>query len=86
MATYEQVHAGDHVLGRHRDLWGVEAIEHVPRLAVTLVKPGHRVTGYPPSGTPVTIVHASDVGAEAAAWQVLAAALGPVEIIREMWK
>jgi len=86
VATYEEVHAGDHVLGHDRDLWGVEAIVHTPRLAVTLVKPGHRVTGYPPPGTQVTIVHRSDVGPEAAAWQVLAAALGPVEVIGEMWK
>ena len=84
--TYEEVHAGDHVLGHDGDLWGVEAIEHVPRLAVTLVKPGHRVTGYPPAGTPVTIVSRSDVGPEAAAWQVLAASGLPVEIIGEMWK
>lgn len=85
MATYEEVHTGDHVLGHDGDLWGVAAIEHVPRIAVTLVKPGHRVTGYPPAGTPVTIVARSDIAAEAAAWQVLAAAFGPIEIVSESW-
>ena len=85
MASYDEVHAGDHVLGYDGDLWGVEAIEHSPRLAVTLVKPGHSVTGYPPAGTQVTIVHRSDVSPEGAAWQVLAAAFGPVEVVGEKW-
>jgi hypothetical protein len=73
------------VLGHDGDLWGVEAIEHVPRLAVTLVKIGHRVTGYPPAGTPVTIVYRSDVTAEHAAAEVLLAAGLGVELISERW-
>lgn len=85
MATYEQVHAGDHVLGHDGDLWGVAAIEHVPRLAVTLVKPGHRVTGYPPAGTAVTIVTRSDIAAEATAADVLIAAGLTIEIVAETW-
>lgn len=86
MATYDEVHAGDHVLGHDGDLWGVEVIEHGPRLAVTLIKPGHRVTGYPPAGTQVTIVHRSDVSAEGAAWGVFAAAGFGVEVLGERWE
>jgi len=84
--TYEEVHAGDHVLGHDGDLWGVEAIEHVPRLAVTLVKPGHKVTGYPPAGTPVTIVHRSDIAAELAAAQVLIDGGFNIEIVAERYQ
>jgi hypothetical protein len=83
--TYEEVHAGDHVLGHDGDIWGVAEIEHVPRIAVTLVKPGCRVTGYPPAGTPVTIVARSDVTAEHAAAGVLIAAGFNIDIISEQW-
>jgi hypothetical protein len=84
MAGYEQVHAGDIVLGHDRELWGVESIDHVPQLAVTLVRHGVRVTGYPPPGTQITVVEAVDTSAEAAACDVLlAAGLGPVEILGE---
>ncbi len=83
MATYEQVHAGDTVLGHDGELWGVEGIDHVPQLAVTLVKHGRRITGYPPPGTGVTVVTSADVGAEAAAAQVFIDAGLGVEIVSE---
>lgn len=87
MATYEQVHAGDIVLGHDGELWGVEAIEHTPRIAVTLVKGSLRVTGYPPAGTPITVVQPADVSAEhRAAEHLLAAGLGPLGIISERWE
>lgn len=79
MDTYEVVHAGDLVLGHDREVWGVLAIAHAPRLAVTLVKDEGRtrVTGYPPPGTEVTIVQRADVSAEeAAASLFIAAGLG----------
>ena len=83
MATYEQVHAGDIVLGHDGELWGVAAIDHAPQLAVTLVKHGHRVVGYPPPGTGVTVVTPVDVAAEARAAQVFIDAGLGVEIISE---
>lgn len=87
MPTFEQVHAGDIVLGHDNDLWGVAAIDHVPQLSVTLVKAGTRIIGYPPPGTPVTVAMPADVTAEARAAQVLMdAGLGPIEIISERWE
>jgi len=83
--TYEQVHAGDHVLGYDQDVWGVAAVVHSPRLAVTLVKPGHRVVGYPPPGTPVTILHHADVTAEEQAAGTLIVAGLDIEILSEEW-
>lgn len=83
MATYEQVHAGDIVLGHDGELWGVEAIDHAPQLAVTLVKHGQRVVGYPPAGTAVTVVTPADLSAEARAAQVFIDAGTDVEIVHE---
>ena len=83
MATYEQVHAGDIVLGHDGELWGVEAISHAPQLAVTLVRHGRRVTGYPAAGTGVTVVTPADVSAEGRAAQALIDAGLGVEILYE---
>jgi hypothetical protein len=71
------------VLGHDGDLWGVEVIEHEPVLAVTLVKHGHRITGYPPAGTAVTVVTPADVTAEQRAVQVFIDAGFKVELISE---
>lgn len=85
MATYEQVHAGDHVLGYDGDVWGVA--EKIPEpLCVTLVKPGARLVGHPPAGTEVTVLHAQDMSAEAAAWSILAAAGLASQVIGERWQ
>lgn len=85
MATYEQVHAGDTVLGHDNDVWGVEAVDHGPPLAVTLVKHNRtvRVVGYPPPGTPVTIITRADLAAEERAAQNFIDAGFNVEIISE---
>lgn len=83
MPTFEQVHAGDIVLGHDGELWGVEAIDHAPRLAVTLVRHGQRVTGYPPAGTPITVVTPADLSAEFWAAQVFIDAGFDIEIISE---
>jgi hypothetical protein len=86
MPGYEQVHTGDIVLGHDQQEWGVAEIQHAPHLAVTLVRYGARITGYPPAGTPVTVITPAAMDAEAAAWQVLTdAGLGPVEILGERW-
>ena len=85
MTTYEEVHTGAVVLGHDGDLWGVEHIEREPALAVTLVKHGQRVTGYPPAGTPITVVEPADVTAEARAAQTLIDAGFDVGIVREHW-
>jgi hypothetical protein len=83
MSTFEQVHAGDTVLGHDGEVWGVKAIDHVPYLAVTLIKYGQQVTGYPPAGTPVTVVAPADLSAEFWAAQVLIDAGFDVELIAE---
>jgi hypothetical protein len=83
VATYEQAHAGDIVLGHDGELWGVLAIDRVPQLAVTLVKGVQRVVGYPPQGTPVTVVIPADVAAEARAAQVFMDAGFTIEIVHE---
>lgn len=89
MTTYEGVHAGDVVLGHDGELWGVEQITHAPQLAVTLVKGGgeHRITGYPPAGTEVTVFQRADVSSELLAAQALIdAGLGPLELLSERWE
>lgn len=85
MATYEQVHAGDTLLGYDGNVWGVAAIGHGPPLVVVLVKDAGmtRVVGRPPAGTPVTVIQPADVAAEARAWQVFEAAGLSAEIVGE---
>jgi hypothetical protein len=84
--TYETVHAGDIVLGHDGQLWGVEAIEHEPVLAVTLVQNGSRVVGRPPAGTPVTVVTRADTSAEQRAVNALLGQGLSVELISERWE
>jgi hypothetical protein len=87
VATYEQVHAGDVVIGHDNQLWGVESIGTVPdtgQRQVTLVRHGAQVTGYPPAGTEVTVAQPADVSREVMAAQLLInAGLGPLEILWE---
>lgn len=86
MTTFEDLHAGDHVLGHDNDTWGVAAITRSPRLVVALVKPGSRLVGYPPPGTPVTVLHRADIRVEEmAAGVLIAGGLGEIEIISEEW-
>ncbi len=84
MSTYEEVHAGDVVLGHDGNAWGVEKIQHVPALAVTLIRYGDRVTGYPSAGTPVEIIQSPDMSGEARAYDALVAAFGDVSLIGEV--
>ena len=84
MTTYEQVHAGDVVLGGDGNAWGVAMIQHRPSLAVTLVRHGARVTGHPPDGTEVTVIEPTDVRALGWAFGVLAEAFGDIELIGEV--
>lgn len=83
--TYEGLHAGDVVLGEDGGAWGVAMIVHVPQLAVTLVRDGVTVTGYPPLGTPVTVVQRTDLSAEYAPAAAFLAAFGAVEVLGEVW-
>lgn len=88
MATYEDVHAGDVVLGHDGEVWGVEYIARVPSLVVVLIREGgaYRVTGRPPAGTEVTILQHADVSGEASAAQVFIDAGLDVELISEGWE
>lgn len=85
MTTYEDVHTGDHVLGHDGAVWGVQEIAHAPALRVVLVRPGHRVQGWPPAGTSVTIVERADTSAEMSAFAALAAAGLAPELLGEVW-
>jgi hypothetical protein len=85
MSGYEQVHAGDIVLGHDGELWGVAGIDREPQLTVTLVRHGRRIVGYPPPGTPVTVVNPAGTEAEAAVAQVLIDAGFAIEIVGERW-
>lgn len=82
MDTYETVHTGDVVLGHDGQEWGVAAIGGG---AVTLTRFGQMVTGYPPSGTPVTVLSRADTIEEARAYAALAASFGDVEVLGEVW-
>lgn len=82
MDTYETVHTGDVVLGHDGQEWGVAAIGGG---AVTLTRFGETVTGYPPSGTPVTVLSRADTIEEARAYAALAASFGDVEVLGEVW-
>lgn len=83
--TYEGVHAGDHVLGHDGEVWGVAEIDHAPTLRVVLVRRGHRVQGWPPVGTPVTVLRQQDVSAEYAACAALASGGLGIELLGERW-
>lgn len=85
MDTYETLHAGDLVYGHDGEVWGVAGIVHVPRLAVTLVREGNSVVGFPPAGTPVQVYSRSDVSGEFAAAAALIQGLGSVELLGETW-
>lgn len=82
MDTYETVHAGDVILGHDGQEWGVAAIGGG---AVTLTRFGQTVTGYPPGGTPVTVLSRADTIEEARAFAVLQQSFGDVEVVGEVW-
>lgn len=85
--TYETVHAGDVVLGADGQAWGVKQIDHTPQGAmVTLTRHGHIVPGFPPPGTPVTVLSRGDVSAEAEAFAALMTGFGDVSLIQERWE
>lgn len=86
MTTYEDVHAGAVVLGHDGHAWGVADIARQP-LSVTLVRHGQRLTGWPPAGTPVTIIDPGpSVAPEYAAVQALLnAGLAP-ELVSEHYQ
>jgi hypothetical protein len=86
MTTYEDVHTGDVVFGHEEQPWGVQRIEREPTVAVTLVRHGQTVTGYPPPGTPVTVLTVAGVEPEKQAFELLAlAGLNP-QVISEVWE
>ena len=81
---------GDIVLGFDGNEWGVVSIARSPRLAVTLVRNGTTITGYPPVGTEARILSRATVPAgpetEVAAMRALVdAGLAP-ELLGESWQ
>jgi hypothetical protein len=84
--VYENVHTGDVVLGGDGQAWGVKQIDHTPQgSAVTLVRHGQLVTGFPPRGTPVMVVSRAGVSEELRAFAALAESFGDVSLIQERW-
>jgi hypothetical protein len=85
MNTWEDVHAGDIVLGHDNARYGVAEIEHGspggPR--ITLRRGGYRTTAQPPPRTPITILGRADVDDEANAYANLEAAGLRPEIMKE---
>lgn len=87
MTTWDQVHAGDVVIGHDGQTWGVESIApHPAGPVVTIVRHGQRATGQPPPGTPITVIESTDMTAEAHAFNVLAAAGLQPELLRESYR
>lgn len=87
MTTYEDVEPGCVVLGHDGESWGVSRIVREPQFAVTLVRFGRTVTGYPPSGTPVTVLSWPERDpAEVAAVAALSEAFGPMDLIEQRWE
>lgn len=84
--TFGTLHSGDVVQGADGESWGVEAVEREPQFAVTLVRHGRRVRGFPPAGMPVTVLSRADVSAEIAAVDVLLAGGLDVDLVREEWQ
>lgn len=82
MDTYETLHAGDVILDGDGQEWGVAAVGGG---AVTLTRFGQAVTGYPPAGTPVTVLSRANTIEEARAYEVLAASFGEVTVMEETW-
>lgn len=85
MDTYETVHAGDVILGHDGQEWGVAQVWREPQLTVILKRFEQEVTGYPPAGTPVTVLSRADTIEEARAYEVLRASFGDVEVLGEVW-
>jgi len=84
--VYENVHAGDVVLGGDDQAWGVKRIDHTPQGSlVTLVRHERLVVGLPPPGTPVIVLARAGVEREAAAFAVLVESFGDVSLIQERW-
>lgn len=86
MATWEAAHAGDIVLGHDGLTYGViDVVRGDPRgPVVTMIRHGV-VSGpaQPPPGTPIVILEAADVGAEAAAFSMFELAGLDPHVIRE---
>jgi hypothetical protein len=87
--VWEDVNAGDVVLGHDRETYGVTDVQlgHPYGPIVTLYRLGLTVgPAQPPYGTPIYVVERADVSAEAAAFDVLQqAGLGPA-VIRESYQ
>jgi fructose-1,6-bisphosphatase/inositol monophosphatase family enzyme len=85
MDTYETVHTGDVILGGDGQEWGVSEINRETG-AVTLTRFGVQTTGYPPAGTPVTVLSRADTIEEARAFAVLQQSFGDVSLVGETWR
>jgi hypothetical protein len=86
VTTWEEVHAGDVVLGHDGQVWGVAAVVPGSPAGPIVTLTRHGVTtgpAQPPPGTPITILERADSAAEARAFGALSAAgLGP-QLIEE---
>lgn len=86
MNVWEDVHAGDVVLGHDGQIWGVAAVVLGSPAGPIVTLTRHGVTtgpAQPPPGTPITILEHADSSAEARAFGVLSAAGLWPELIEE---
>ena len=84
MTTWEDVHAGDIVIGHDDLLYGIASVEpseHGPRIVMR--RDGRMVHAQPPPGTPIRVWAHAGLSAEAAAWQLFEDAGLRPQIIRE---
>lgn len=87
MTTWDQVHAGDIVLGHDGNAWGVASVApHPAGPVVEIVRHGETLRAQPPVGTPITVIEAADVATEAQVFGMFErAGLGP-EILWESYQ
>lgn len=88
MDTWDDVHAGDVVLGHDGQTYGVVAVHVAPGgPVITLFRHG-AIAGpaQVPHGTPVTVLQRADTAAEARAFAVLATARLNPEVIGESYR
>lgn len=87
--TWDDVHAGDVIIGHDGQAYGVEDIcpDPVRGPTITLIRHGIRTgPAQPPPGTPIRIAQRAETSGEAYAFGVLAAAGLNPQVIRESYR
>lgn len=86
-STWNDVHAGDIVLGHDCNHWGVTSRGVAPGgVEIEIVRHGERLASIVPHGTPITVVSCDESHAPPPAVALLMAAFPGTEIIRESYQ